>query len=897
MSFLSGKKSTTKPDYTGLQIQTSVNTLPVPVIYGRTKTAPNIIWQNNFRSKAQKAGGGKGGGGTVTGYSYSVSMILALCEGPIGGVPNVWVNTNDPVSLSSLGFTLYDGTSTQAPWGYVTTNYSSQALAYQGTAYICAANYGLGSSPDVPNHNMEIIGILAGTAPNGIDADPALMINDWFTNEQYGVWGFPAGAVDQTTLLSTSAATTPGDNTYQTYCNALGIGLSPCMDSTETASSILTRWAQLTNTALVWSASVLRFIPYGDTSITGNGVTYLPNTTPIYDLDDDDWIYKKGEPPVTVTRSDPLDAKNTVRLECWDRSNSYTATPIDAHDQNSIELYGMRIDNITAHEICDCVNIAPLVGQLILQRDCYIRNQYNFTLGWEYGRLEAMDLVTLTRAALGLNKTAVRIIKVKEDDNGNLAFTAEEYPAGVATATLYAKATGGGSGINTGVAPGSVNPPVIFEPASSLTTGGDSEVWIAASGGPYWGGCEVWISADGANYENIGTINGGTRQGVLTSALPIGSDPDTTNTLAIDLTMSEGSLIAGATTDADAARTLLYVDNELISYSAATLTSAYNYSLGTYLRRGQYNSTIAAHPIGGQVARLDGTVFKYPLAAAYVGNNIWVKLQSFNLYQACLEDISTVTAYEYLVTGNGSYIAPPTSPVITTDVVTMGDGSRQTSVTLAWIASPGPNLDHYVAAFEVTGSGVWTQVTVGASATSATFMLGVAETSYSAQVQAVSSAGYPSAWEIATPVTSPATGPFVGGSASAVTSNTVSTTSFSGSVSGTTTAPKVIQTGPSITQDLGGRVTFIGIAGNFSTTSSTSYADAIVSVYIELDGVPIFYFRESDSTNGLYNCIAAITESGSHTLSTGIALSSSSGAQTVSGTWTSPSISILDSIA
>ena len=66
-------------------------------------------------------------------------------------------------------------------------------------------------------------------------------------------------------------------------------------------------------------------------------------------------------------------------------------------------------------------------------------------------------------------------------------------------------------------------------------------MWIIASGGANWGGCQVWISTDGNAYGLAGTIYRGARQGVLTANLPATADPDITDTLAVDLSESEGS--------------------------------------------------------------------------------------------------------------------------------------------------------------------------------------------------------------------------------------------------------------------------------------------------------------------------------------------------------------------
>ena len=56
--FGGGSQPATTPDYTGLQIQTAVNTLPIPIVWGMSKLAPNVIWYNNFQTHY---GGGKGG--------------------------------------------------------------------------------------------------------------------------------------------------------------------------------------------------------------------------------------------------------------------------------------------------------------------------------------------------------------------------------------------------------------------------------------------------------------------------------------------------------------------------------------------------------------------------------------------------------------------------------------------------------------------------------------------------------------------------------------------------------------------------------------------------------------------------------------------------------------------
>ena len=148
---------------------------------------------------------------------------------------------------------------------------------------MCASNYDLSSSATLDNHNFEIQGFRYGTGYgpgySAVDADPSQIVSDFLTSAQYGV-GFPQASIDATTLFGFG-----GDASYQTYCRAVGLALSPALSNQEQASSILARWLQLTNTAAVWSGGLLRFIPYGDSAVTGNGITFDPNVTPIYNLD------------------------------------------------------------------------------------------------------------------------------------------------------------------------------------------------------------------------------------------------------------------------------------------------------------------------------------------------------------------------------------------------------------------------------------------------------------------------------------------------------------------------------------------------------------------------------------------------------------------------------------
>src|SRR5262249_48954873 len=137
--------------------------------------------------------------------------------------------------------------------------------------------------------------------------------------------------------------------------------------------------------------------------------------------------------------------------------------------------------------------------------------------------------------------------------------------------------------------------------------------------------------------------------------------PDTTDTLAVNLSQSQGRLLSGTTADADNYVTLCFCDGELLAYEIATLTTAYHYSL-TYLRRGAYGTPIGAHASGSSFARFgpnDPSLFKYAYPAGFVGQTIYVKLPAFNIFGQASQSLAGLTADTYTLTGAGAPVNMP----------------------------------------------------------------------------------------------------------------------------------------------------------------------------------------------------------------------------------------------
>ncbi|ASG21416.1 phage tail protein [Nitrospirillum viridazoti] len=721
----------TKPSYTGLQVQTSAAGLPIPLLWGTQRAAPNLFWNDGFTSKAvaSDTGGGKGGGAQSTTQVYSCAVAMGLCEGVVNTIGRVWADKTD-TSLAKLNLTLFTGADGQTPFTALYAAKPDQALAYPHTAYVASPSYDLGSSASLPNHNFEVqSNAVPRTGPSAFDANPADILVDFLTNERYGV-GLPADSIGDLTA-------------WRSYCAAAGFLMSPLLAQQEAASDIVNRWAQLTNTLIYWSGDQVRALPLGDQPLTGNGVTFTPDLTPVYDLTDDDFIAGSGDDPVTLSRSDPADATNTAKLEFKDRDNSYQTAVAEVRDLAAIDAYGLRTgDPVQAHEICNATT-ASAIATLILQRQLYVRNTYQFKLAWTFALLEPGDIVTLTDAALGLAKFPVRIIQIDEDEEGLLTFTAEELPAGIGTATLYPTPVTSNTPLNTGVDPGDLADPVIFEPSPGLS-GGVQQVWIGACGlSPNWGGCSVWVSADDLTYQRVGQITAPARLGTLSQALTAGAAD-----AYISLATNRLKLAGGSTDDAAAGRTLSLVGAEMLAYGPATLTGSAAYHLAD-LNRGLYGTGAVDHPAGTPFLRLDEAVFKYDLPAAYIGQTLYIKLTSFNIFQAAERSLAEVEAYLYSSVGAVGALPAPTGLTLAVENAVLADGTVQLGIRARWTPADAGMATDTVLRWGVAGSGGvtdWQQVKVPAGSTDTLLMPVTQAVTYTVQAASAIGTDVRSAW-------------------------------------------------------------------------------------------------------------------------------------------------------
>ncbi len=152
---------------TDLMVQSSTYGKAIPIVYGNNRIAGNVIWsraiQEHVTTTTQSSGGGKGGGGggsvetTTTSYTYTVSMAVSICEGPITEVVRVWADSKQ-LDLTQGSYTLYLGDEAQLPDTFMSSFYpAGQTPAHRGMAYVVIKDFPLGGFGNrIPNFTFEV---------------------------------------------------------------------------------------------------------------------------------------------------------------------------------------------------------------------------------------------------------------------------------------------------------------------------------------------------------------------------------------------------------------------------------------------------------------------------------------------------------------------------------------------------------------------------------------------------------------------------------------------------------------------------------------------------------------------------------------------------------------------
>lgn len=669
MSFFRGRTTTTRANkISEFTVNTAEYGAVVPEIIGTVRTAGNVIYYDDFTAhehrETHKAGkGGKSKQVSIT-YTYTVAVILGLCEGPIAGIGKVWIGKNvHDYPAEDIQLTMFNGKENQQPWAYTQGKHPDKALPYPGLAYM-AGVIDLGDSGSMPSYNFEVKGRLLETG-DGVDVNPADYIR--YVLDKIGKKDMQIIGLDN----------------YRKYCKEADILISsPPDEDSKAAREVVNEIAKLTNAYAFWSNDKLKIVPLADRPV-GN---WTPNKTVVYDLTADDFLPQTGGALVTYKRKDSSAVYNQFPVEFINRANGYEKESVSYEFTEDIKNYGVRAASVTNAHYVYTKERAVKIAEQLARNNKYERTQYTFKLDWSFCQLEVGDLVRLTDENSGIFEQVAVVSGITEGTDGCLTVTALSRAQGDYSAAKYNIHANDRPYIDYNkAAPDTI--PVIFQPPADLTADG-LELWIAAKGkADGWGGCTVYVSDDNTNYRTVGQIAGSARCGKLIQ--PLSPMPNHPSGNQVFVTCND-QLLSGTPQDAERKNTLCWIDGECMSYINANLQSNGAWLLSG-LYRGQCNTTIRMHAKDTDFVRLDNSVFKVPFTKDDIGKKIYLKFCSYNIFGAGNQDLSEVRAYEYTLTSY--YIPSVTNLTAYNRYRQLADGVSRYDIVVNWTP---PKLQSYL---------------------------------------------------------------------------------------------------------------------------------------------------------------------------------------------------------
>lgn len=172
------------PKLEDLKVQASTYGAPIPIVYGTTRLAGNIIWSTDLEPHTEEESAK--GGPSIESTTYTVSCAIGLCEGEIAGVTRIWANkklvydvrasnTSNTISADFTGAPrVYLGNETQTADSLIVAHKGS-STGYRGLAYVVLEDFKLANFGNrMPQWEFEVVKSGTTSIPDPIvtlDAD------------------------------------------------------------------------------------------------------------------------------------------------------------------------------------------------------------------------------------------------------------------------------------------------------------------------------------------------------------------------------------------------------------------------------------------------------------------------------------------------------------------------------------------------------------------------------------------------------------------------------------------------------------------------------------------------------------------------------------------------------
>lgn len=592
----------------------------IPRVWGANRVAGNVIWVQKdasgnhlYEHTRSTGGGGKGlgGGGGSTEYWYSASLALQICAGeqtfPDGTSLNrnvslvkLWANDKvvwDVADVThAINLTFYSGSETQLQDPLMVIAEGANAPAVRGYAYCVIQDMDLSDfGGTVPNFSAEL-------------ATDAVTDGD-IASDMMRACGLTAADIDVTDATSTVRGLL--ENSVTTGVQSLEpLHLAFQTDRVEVDGKM---------TLIARGRAVDRTVSEDDLgSHTGSIESEIPR--------------------VTRTQLNTDEFPGVMNVEYSD---------YDTHFEQGVQSDKRHTDNLlntatASFNLTMTADEAKGLASLLLDQKWSEDSPHEIALPLKYLDCIPSDILLVPTEN---GDVRLRILDI-QDSPGS------EIKVWLITDSVHVL-TQQGSGTG-GTGPGNTTLPIV--PTEFIAWSGteihDDHMGIAGFyaagwGESGWSGANVYYSLDGGTTYILGAPMPsrsafGVTSSVLSSAGAVADTFDDTNTVTVNLTLSEGALASDTDANIESGSNQAIVGNEILGFGTATLGSPYNYTL-SHLRRGERASVMTGHANPERFCQLTNAVVRVSLPNSAIATTIKVKVVSTR------EDIADVTAKNVVI--------------------------------------------------------------------------------------------------------------------------------------------------------------------------------------------------------------------------------------------------------
>jgi hypothetical protein len=602
------RKDPARPKASGLgdfQVPTVDAARAIPVACGTVLLkGPNVLWYGDLTTQAIKSGG------TTTGYRYFLGMQLALCQGLVDVLRDIWwderplgavittvgdhkratiapfksflfipVHGDDPDGAVDV----FLGTSSQNPSDYLEAALGTDLPAYRTLAYAVFRHIYVGTSAYLKNFAFEVSlypNTLGLTGSKHIiatyDANPVCHLYDILINQDWGCER-PSGEID---LASFQAA---GNAIY-----AEGLGLSMNHDSQADGDAIIEEILRHID------ATIYKDPATGLITIRLIRADFDPNTIPILD--------ESMIASLELSRPSWSELSNTAQVRYASRADQYTQRVAEQQNLAAVQIQGTRVVETMDFMGASRAEVANLIAAREVKAGSYPLARATIKVNRQAWALTPGAPFKVNYAPLGIAGLVMRVVKPSYGELEDPEITLEAIQDIFSLETAAFSPPPASGWVNPVGAPMAVSQQRLIEFPYHLV-GSEARLAgaCAARGQGAAQGYEVWSDrAGGTAYILTNTVTGFTPSAQLVGAYALNTAATDTTGFIVDGGVDLSLLLPCTETELLAGKNLALIDDEILSFRDVVDNGDGTWTISRVMR-GVLDTVAAAHADNARV--------------------------------------------------------------------------------------------------------------------------------------------------------------------------------------------------------------------------------------------------------------------------------------------------------